>query len=583
VNKYLIFLLCILGLISCSQQPDPDYQLAESYQGKSITLYVAKNIITLDDTKPNVTAVAVHQDRIVGIGLPAELRARFSEARVKQDITFKDKVIVPGFISQHIHPSLAAMTMGMEIISIEDWVLPDRVVPAADSRESYLARLLEAERGMASPDDYLATWGYHHYFHGTLNRQDLDGISQSRPILVWHRSAHEFILNTAALNALEINQDLLDTFTEEQRSHLSLEDGHFREQGLFAIMPTLMKAIVTPSRLLSGLRFVEHYLHTNGITLISEPGGLDSTAVLLAQLAILGDSDTPFRSYFIPDGKSLMLDHSGQSLIEATEDAASWGFGRAQFLPKQVKLFSDGAIFSQAMQMLDPYLDGHSGAWITEPARFREAFQSYWEAGYQIHVHQNGDRGLEMLLDVLEENMKRHPRSDHRTVIVHFGFANREQVKRISRLGALVSANPYYPVALADRYGEIGLGPERANEMVRLGDVEKEGISFSLHSDMPMAPAKPLFLMWSAVNRLTGSGRVAGPQQRISAESALRAVTLEAAYSLRLEGLVGSIEPGKLANFTILTENPLRISPESIKDIAVWGTVQEGRVFLVQK
>jgi predicted amidohydrolase YtcJ len=168
-------------------------------------------------------------------------------------------------------------------------------------------------------------------------------------------------------------------------------------------------------------------------------------------------------------------------------------------------------------------------------------------------------------------------------VIVHFGFATVSQVKRIAELGALVSANPYYPVALADRYSQFGLGPERANQMVRLGDVARENISFSLHSDMPMAPGKPLFLLWSAVNRLTFSDRVAGPNQRIGAEAALRAVTLDAAYSLRLDKQVGSIEAGKLANFTVLDENPLATDPLKIKDIAVWGTIHEGRFFPVDK
>ena len=174
--------------------------------------------------------------------------------------------------------------------------------------------------------------------------------------------------------------------------------------------------------------------------------------------------------------------------------------------------------------------------------------------------------------------MQRNPRKDHRTTIVHFGFATPEQVQRIVALDAIVSANPYYTVALADRYSEVGIGPERAQEMVRLGDVAKAGIPFSLHSDMPMAPAQPLFLMWSAVNRITPSGKVAGPEQRITAKQALRAVTLDAAYSLRLEDEIGSITSGKLANFTIVEQSPLQVKPTAIKDIKIWGTVLEGRM-----
>jgi len=185
-----------------------------------------------------------------------------------------------------------------------------------------------------------------------------------------------------------------------------------------------------------------------------------------------------------------------------------------------------------------------------------------------------------MVLDQLEFNMRRHPRFDHRTVIVHFAVSTPDQVARIKRLGAIVSANPYYPVALADNYRSNGMDPERADNMARMGDVDKAEISYSLHSDMPMAPGQPLFLMWSAVNRVTNDGNLRGAEQRVSPLSALKAVTLDAAYSLQMEKDVGSIEPG---NFTILAENPVTIDPMKIKDIAVWGTVQEGRVLPVKQ
>ncbi|MCU0919063.1 MAG: amidohydrolase family protein [Burkholderiaceae bacterium] len=188
-----------------------------------------------------------------------------------------------------------------------------------------------------------------------------------------------------------------------------------------------------------------------------------------------------------------------------------------------------------------------------------------------------------MVLDQLEQNMRRAPRFDHRTVIVHFAISRPEQVPRIKRLVAIVSGNPYYPVALADNYRDNSLDPQRADPMVRMGDVERAGISYSYHSDMPMAPGQPLFLMWSGVNRVTNDGNVRGPEQRVSRLGALEAVTLEAAYSLQMENEVGSILPGKLANFTILADNPLTVDPMKIKDVRVWGTVHEGRVLPVKQ
>ena len=90
-------------------------------------------------------------------------------------------------------------------------------------------------------------------------------------------------------------------------------------------------------------------------------------------------------------------------------------------LTVQTKLFADGAIYSQLMQMSLHYADGHKGEWIMEPAMFNRAFDAYWDAGYQVHTHQNGDAGLDMVLDAMERGMRRNPRHDHRTTMVHFG------------------------------------------------------------------------------------------------------------------------------------------------------------------
>ncbi len=149
------------------------------------------------------------------------------------------------------------------------------------------------------------------------------------------------------------------------------------------------------------------------------------------------------------------------------------------FFPGQIKLFADGAIISQLMQMKDGYLDGHKGEWIIPPDELEKRMRLFWNAGYQIHIHVNGDLGLEALLDIIEKLMAESPRADHRTVIVHFANSTEEQVGRIARLGAIVSANPYYPVGFADKYGEVGLGPQRADVMVRAASVLKHGVPLS--------------------------------------------------------------------------------------------------------
>ncbi len=547
-----------------------------------VTIYEAKEIITLDPAKPKAEAVAVVGDRILGVGSREELKAAAGKQSVTVDNTFAGQVIVPGFIAQHDHPMLAAVTMTTKIIAIEDWVMPDTTYPAAKNQAEYLERLTKANDEIANPDEPLVTWGYHQYFHGELKKTNLDAISATRPIIVWHRSAHEFYLNSAAEQKYGVTQAWYDKLKDSEKAQSDFANAHYWEQGAFAMMPLIASAIATPEKVRTGLEFVEEYFQANGVTIGCEPGGLASKKMQDAQNAVLSDSATPFRWYYIVDGKSITAAHADDVVIAESEKMMTWGQGMTAFLPKQVKLFADGAIFSQAMQVRDGYKDGHKGEWMMDLDFFARTFRVYWDAGYQLHIHVNGDAGLDMVLDQLELNMRRHPRVDHRTVIVHFAVSRPEQVARIKRLGAIVSGNSYYPVALADNYRANGLDPDRADSMVRMGDVEKAGISYSFHSDMPMAPGQPLLLMWSAVNRITNDGNLRAPEQRVSRLGALRAVTLDAAYSLQLEKEVGSIVPGKLANFTILNENPVTCDPLKIKDIAVWGTVQEGRVLSVR-
>jgi predicted amidohydrolase YtcJ len=296
---------------------------------------------------------------------------------------------------------------------------------------------------------------------------------------------------------------------------------------------------------------------------------------------VLSDDKTPFNHCFIADGKSLLAAHPGDpaAMVKATRDLQSWGKGRTFYLPGQVKLFADGAIYSQLMQMKDGYTDGHHGEWIMQPADLKKAFDIYWDAGYQIHIHTNGDAGGAEIVSLLDAAQARKPRTDHRTVWVHFGFAGPQEVKRWAELGGIVSSNPYYVTALAGRYSKLGIGPERAANIAPHGDVVANGgMTLSFHSDMPMAPAKPLQLVWAGVNRFTAEGPVSGPRHRVDIDTAMKAITINAATSISLEDRVGSITPGKDANLTILESSPWTTPPEKLKDIKVWGTMLEGRM-----
>ncbi len=554
-----------------------------------VTVYSARSFVTMDESRGEVGAVAVRDGRIVATGGLDEVLASCREVSHVHDETFAGRTVVPGLIDQHVHPLLGATALTTAVIAPEAWELPSRTIPAATTQEAYDERLREAQSSLPV-GEWLFSWGFHELWHGRLDRHRLDALTGGRPTAVWQRSVHEWYLNTAAIETLGLAAG--DFAGQGPASDMcDFERGHFWEGGWMVLLaPHLAPVFFTEERFRVGLAQFVEYLHANGVTAINEPGIAWEAEPWDLYEEILGHADTPFSTTFLVDGRtqSLKIIDPGAMVADARAQVARAGEGKVSLVDGQVKLFADGAIISQLMQLQGGYLDvngnpdpSHHGEWMMEPEALARSFDAYWDADWQVHIHVNGDLGLDVVLDVLERAMNRRPRLDHRTVIVHFAVSSEEQVARIARLGAIVSANPYYPVGFADKYSVYGLGPTRADAMVRARSVLDHGIPLSFHSDLPMGPSDPLAMVGFAVNRRTPAGRVAGPDQRISVLEALRAVTIGAAYSWRREHDLGSITPGKIANFTVLAEHPFEVDPEDLASVAVVGTMFEGRWFPV--
>ena len=545
-----------------------------SWWEPAIHIFPAKRIVTMDPARPDATAVAVEGDTVVGLGTLASLEQKYAERRHRVDRRFADKVILPGFIEPHLHPYIAGILLPMHFITPHDWDLPGRPVTGVRGRADYLARLAEVETEL-DEEDWLWTWGFHHLFHGRLTRADLDAISNTRPIIVWHRSFHEVIVNSAALEALDIDAAEVRTVRG-----VDLENGHFYEGGMEHLIPALRPHLFSLRGYLGALREARNILHAGGITTVSDGafGTIDlDTEWLALRLSSWNRRDTPFRTVLLADGRTLGALYGYEAAAEKIQELGSRDTARVRFRTDAVKLFADGAFFSQLMQLGPPgYLDGHEGEWLMTPDELREAARPYWRAGLQIHVHANGDAGIDATLDVLDDLQAETPRVDHRFALHHFGYSRPDQIERVARSGVHVSANPFYVWALADLYSEVGLGPERASVLVRAGSLARAGVPLSLHSDFTMAPAQPLRLAWVAANRITADGNVVGPEERVALDTALRAITIDAAKLLRMEDEIGSIEPGKRADFTVLEADPYAVPIEELADIPIWGTVFEG-------
>lgn len=565
-------------LTACSAPPKATPEVDPSVR---VTLLHGGPIITMEADTPTAEAVVIEDDRIAWVGAKEEALRKWPTA---EQVDLAGKTLMPGLIEQHLHPVLGALTMSLPILAPEAWELPEKTWPAIDGHEAYMSALTELEASMSSPDETLWTWGFNPFFHGELDRKALDAISNTRPIAVWHRSAHEFYINTPFIEKYGIAQDQIDAMGPEVKAQADLPNGHFWENGaLVYLLSRIAGDLASEERMRSGLEVMVKMLHANGVTAYMEPGAFLTPDIANLYKWQLAAPTTPMYSFFIPESHTPYLQAGADGVVAKSEEIKALlpSEGKLRFLDKQVKILFDGAIISQLMQMKDGYTDGHEGAWIQPPAEVEDVTKAFWDAGYQIHVHTNGDEAMGDLVEILERRLKETPREDHRFTIVHFANSTDEQVKRLSELGAIISANPYYVTGFSDKFSEVGLGPERAHAMVRLGTAEALGMSVSLHSDMPMAPADPLYLAWSAVTRKTHKGNTPRPDLALSRDKAIRAITIDAAYSWQMEDEIGSIKPGKIANFTVLDQNPYEVAEDNLKDIEVYSTFFEGVEFVV--
>ncbi len=199
-------------------------------------------------------------------------------------------------------------------------------------------------------------------------------------------------------------------------------------------------------------------------------------------------------------------------------------------------------------------------------------------AGLQLHIHTNGDEATQVAIDGIEQALTDHPRADHRHTLQHCQMADEAQFRRMGRLGICANLFANHIYYWGDAHRTLTMGPDRSERMDACAAALRNGVPLAIHSDAPITPLGPLFTAWCAVNRQTSSGQVLGESERIGVAEALRAITLGAAFTLRLDDRIGSIEVGKFADFCVLEDDPLAVAPDALKDVRIAGTVLGGRV-----
>lgn len=546
-----------------------------------ITVFVAKKIVTMDPTQPTATAVAVRDGQILSVGSLQDLEPWLKGNKHTVDEQFKDKALMPGFIDPHLHPLLGAIAFQTVWITPEPWSVMGEKTPATLGQDAYRKALKDAFAARKKDAPIFMSWGYSADSHGDLSGEVLDSISKDVPILVLQRSMHEVYINTPMLAYLKSKGLNAEKFKDHPQ--IDWKKNHFWEDGMFSVaLPYMAPILLDPSAADPGYRKTRDYLTYNGVTTVADmnTGGTNYELEMASLKRNFDVPDSPVRVRLTPDVMKLAaVLKSPEAAMKLVGGLKAQSTGHLIF-NDGIKLFADGAMFSLAMQIGPPgYIDGHAGQWISQPGPFLEFARSYWNAGYQIHVHTNGDGGATMVLDTLQTLQNEKPRADHRYTIEHYGYANDNTARRIAKLDAQVSANPFYLHDLGDRYAVNGLGTDRAARIAPLGGLARRDVPVALHSDFPMAPAEPLFLAWTAASRETMSGKVFAPAERLTLDQAIRAVTIDAAYMINMEATLGSIEAGKLADFAVLDKDPYEVGVAGLRDIKVWGTVFEGRAY----
>lgn len=544
-----------------------------------ITVFTARKVVTMDPGRPTGTAVAVMDGRIISVGTLETISPWLNRHKYTIDHTFEDKIILPGLIDPHTHLHWSSAAVSLQYLGPID--SPNGVDKAVRGREALIAKLRELDRQMTDPNEPIFAWGADPVFHeGHFDCKQLDEISRTRTIWILAYAVHYIYVNSAMLKLLGATDKM--SLNGVGRFADGTLNGQFAEieATRFAMEPFRLE-MMRPERVKRGMRILAQTAKRAGVTLTGDIGfGVnDFDAEWRDHQEVVLDPSFPLRMVLTVAESGMRKLHGDAAPEIVAKLVKSQHHEKLRF--HGVKFWSDGSYQAMSMRLKYPYyLDGSNGlrgenSWDS----LADAMMPYWERGIQIHVHANGDEAIDAVLDALDDLQDRKPRFDHRFTIEHYLISTQAQARRLKNLGGAASVLIYYLHTRGQLQNLHGLGPDRAEATARLGTLDREGVPFTVHSDhaFAVAPLHPLTAAWIAVTRLGGDGKtVLAPGERISVERALRAITIDAAYILRMEDQVGSIEVGKLADFAILEEDPYEVEIDRLKEIPIWGTVLGG-------
>ncbi|MCR9279585.1 MAG: amidohydrolase [Pseudomonadaceae bacterium] len=560
-TSLLLAVATTLSLVGCASvlTSNPDGQPADR-------VLLSNNVITMtSDTFEPATqaAVAVRDDTIVWVGAKTDAAAWIGEQTVVDDLG--NAALLPGFIDAHGHVAMQAMMINLANVASPP-VGPVQTV--ADLKAVLRSHIADND---IPPGTWVLGTGYDDSLiseqrHPT--RDDLDAVSDAHPIALLHVSAHLMAVNSEALAKVGI-----DTETENpaggvirRRPDSSEPNGVLEESALYQFWPIFAAANDDPMQALEkALDLYASYGITTAQDGASNP---DSVALFRAAAA---QQQLPIDVIAYPvvrgDGKSIV----NSSNVGTYENGFKLG---------GAKLVLDGSPQGKTAYLTQPYFKpppGQSASYLGYPIfdaeKTRTLVHNVLEANVPLIAHANGDAAADMLIEAVASADRA---TDHRTVMIHAQTVREDQLDDMKSLGIIPSFFSAHTFYWGDWHRDSVFGEERARRISPTATTLARDMPFTVHNDAPVVPANMLRLLWATTNRQTRSGKTLGGDQALSTYDALRAVTTMAAYSNFDEDSKGSIEPGKQADFVVLSRDPLAIDPADLQKLEVLRTYARG-------
>ncbi|MEY2909336.1 MAG: hypothetical protein RLZZ602_1859 [Pseudomonadota bacterium] len=525
-------------------------------------VFINGNVLTMDSDNSVVQAISVRGDRIESLGSSEEILALVEDNTEVTDL--RGRTLMPGIVDAHGHfPG-----SGQKLFSAD---LNSPPIGDIENMEQMLGKLKALAE--SQPEGWVSGFGYDDTMmaegrHPT--RDDLDKISKDRPVAIIHISGHLAVANTAALAELGIDENTPDPEGGVIQRDPNSPDGT-RPNGILeetAARLVLMKRL--DLGVTEGIRMTTYaareYLGV-GVTTASAGGMPLGLARLLGPLSRF--NVFPQRVALFP-----MMEEVEEAVLDGVWRPEEIEAGRV--VAPRVKIIADGSIQGYTGYLSEPYYTpfhadpGYSGyPSVSREDLFRQV-EGLHRQKVRYAIHTNGDAAVQDALDAIEAAQASVPWPEALPLFIHAQMAREDQVKRMAELGvtpSFFSSHTYY---WGDRHAAIFMGPERAANMSPAQWALQNGVRYSSHADTPVTPMLPMQVVWSQINRQTTSGAILGPDQRVNPMQALRAVTIDAAWQVFMDEEVGSIEPGKLADLIILSDDPTQVS--DVRELVVERT-----------